>query len=114
MADKAIFYFQNERSHFHYDVSDEKIELAHAITVHKAQGSGFGTVFLVVPKKRAILSRELIYTALTDRGKGLHLRRRLSEFQGAWHSRIARDVQTVMHAIRRCLKMQKRCLSTSP
>jgi hypothetical protein len=41
------------------------IELAYAITVHKAQGSGFKKVFLVLPSKASILSRELIYTALT-------------------------------------------------
>ncbi len=41
------------------------VELAYAITVHKAQGSGFKKVFLVLPSKGAILSRELLYTALT-------------------------------------------------
>jgi len=41
------------------------VELAYAITVHKAQGSGFKKVFFVLPSKGAILSRELLYTALT-------------------------------------------------
>ena len=41
------------------------VELAYAITVHKAQGSGFNKVFFVLPSKGAILSRELLYTALT-------------------------------------------------
>lgn len=40
-------------------------ELAYAITIHKSQGSGFKKVFLVLPSKGAILSRELLYTALT-------------------------------------------------
>lgn len=40
------------------------LELAYALTVHKAQGSDFGTVFLVLPKSR-LLSRELLYTGLT-------------------------------------------------
>lgn len=44
---------------------DVPIELAYAITVHKSQGSDFDTVFLVLPKSGRILSRELIYTALT-------------------------------------------------
>ncbi|MFC1983220.1 ATP-binding domain-containing protein [Chloroflexota bacterium] len=35
------------------------------MTIHKAQGSGFGKVFFVLPSKGAILSRELLYTALT-------------------------------------------------
>jgi hypothetical protein len=41
------------------------VELAYAITVHKAQGSGFKKVFFVLPSKGSILSRELLYTALT-------------------------------------------------
>ena len=41
------------------------LELAYAITVHKAQGSEFGVVFLVLPKQTRLQSRELLYTALT-------------------------------------------------
>ena len=40
------------------------LELAYALTVHKAQGSDFGVVFFVLPKTR-LLSRELLYTGLT-------------------------------------------------
>jgi len=45
-------------------VDDPPLELAWAVTVHKSQGSEFGTTFLVIPAK-VQLSRELIYTALT-------------------------------------------------
>jgi hypothetical protein len=45
--------------------SKYSFELAYAITVHKSQGSGFEKVFFVMPSKGAILSRELLYTALT-------------------------------------------------
>jgi hypothetical protein len=41
------------------------LELAYALTVHKAQGSEFQTVFVVLPKHCRLLSRELLYTALT-------------------------------------------------
>ncbi|HMK23674.1 MAG TPA: AAA family ATPase, partial [Terriglobales bacterium] len=43
----------------------EALELAYAITVHKAQGSGFDHVFLVIPERYALLTRELVYTGLT-------------------------------------------------
>ena len=49
-------------------VDDEcPLELAYALTVHKAQGSQFDIVFVVVPEKAkgGLLSRELLYTALT-------------------------------------------------
>jgi AAA domain/UvrD-like helicase C-terminal domain len=41
------------------------LELAYALTVHKAQGSDFKKVFVVLPKRSRLLTRELIYTALT-------------------------------------------------
>ena len=41
------------------------LELAYALTVHKAQGSQFGIVILVLPNPCRLLSRELLYTALT-------------------------------------------------
>lgn len=41
------------------------LELAYAITVHKSQGSGFNHVFIVLPEKARLSYRELLYTALT-------------------------------------------------
>ena len=39
--------------------------IAYGITVHKSQGSDFNNVFLVIPEKYGLLTKELIYTALT-------------------------------------------------
>lgn len=53
---------------FANDFGDETsplLELAYALTVHKAQGSEFGTVILILPNPCRLLSRELLYTALT-------------------------------------------------
>lgn len=44
---------------------DASLELAYALTVHKAQGSEFDIVFLVLPRSPLMLTRELLYTALT-------------------------------------------------
>jgi hypothetical protein len=45
---------------------EENIELAYAISVHKAQGSDFDRVYFILPKaRRALLSTELVYTGLT-------------------------------------------------
>jgi hypothetical protein len=41
------------------------LQLAYALTVHKAQGSEFDTVFVVLPKQSRLMTRELLYTALT-------------------------------------------------
>ena len=45
------------------------IELAYALTVHKAQGSEFEKVILVLSEPSRMLSRELLYTALTRQTK---------------------------------------------
>ncbi|MCV9933029.1 ATP-dependent RecD-like DNA helicase [Flavobacterium sp. LS1R47] len=53
------------RSQGQTETDESNIELAYTITVHKSQGSDFEYVFLVIPKTGRIISRELIYTALT-------------------------------------------------
>ncbi len=47
------------------DEGSPPLELAYALTVHKTQGSEFGTTFVVLPNPCWLLSRELLYTALT-------------------------------------------------
>lgn len=45
---------------------ENNLELAYAISVHKAQGSEFEKVYFILPKhKRALVTRELFYTGLT-------------------------------------------------
>lgn len=51
----------------------ENFDLAYAITVHKSQGSGFNHCFVIVPAKMGLLSKELIYTALTRSRKSVSL-----------------------------------------
>jgi hypothetical protein len=54
--------------YFTWDFSEEgepTLELAYALTVHKSQGSEFGKVFVIIPESCALLSPELLYTALT-------------------------------------------------
>jgi exodeoxyribonuclease V alpha subunit len=42
------------------------VDTVHAMTVHKSQGSQFGTVAVVLPEPTSsILTRELLYTAVT-------------------------------------------------
>lgn len=58
----AVFtYYPSDFS----DEGDPGLELAYALTVHKAQGSEFEVVFLVLPQSPMMLTRELLYTGLT-------------------------------------------------
>jgi ATP-dependent exoDNAse (exonuclease V) alpha subunit len=63
-SQKGYTYSYDER-----DFSEEKgtanLELAYALTVHKSQGSQFDTVILVLAEPCRIISREMLYTALT-------------------------------------------------
>jgi len=50
----------------HRQPVEDNLELAYAISVHKAQGSEFERTYVIVPKtKTVLLSPELFYTALT-------------------------------------------------
>lgn len=77
------------------DEGANPLELAYALTVHKTQGSEFGISFLVLPNPCWLLSRELLYTALTrhkDRLVVLH-QGPLTDFRrfaGEGYSDIAR------------------------
>ncbi|WP_462409369.1 AAA family ATPase [Neobacillus sp. Marseille-QA0830] len=57
----SYVFFPNELS----EDGNQPMELAYCISVHKAQGSGFKKVFFILPASSPILSRELLYTALT-------------------------------------------------
>jgi hypothetical protein len=59
--DYAYEYYENE----FLDDSMPPLRLAYAITIHKAQGSEFGTTFIVLTDPLPMMSRELLYTALT-------------------------------------------------
>lgn len=53
--------------------SDIILELAYALTVHKSQGSQFDTVILVIAEPCRILSREMLYTALTRQKNKIYI-----------------------------------------
>ncbi|OJY97440.1 MAG: RNA helicase [Lysobacterales bacterium 63-13] len=63
------FTYQYKSGEFDGQESSPPLELAYALTVHKTQGSEFGITFVVVPNPCRLLSREMLYTALT-RHKG--------------------------------------------
>lgn len=81
------------------------LELAYALTVHKAQGSQFRLVILVLPEGHPILSRELLYTALTrhqDRVVVMHQGSRtvLKEFTAPHRSETARRMTNLLQPCR--------------
>ncbi|QJC38309.1 exodeoxyribonuclease V subunit alpha [Enterobacteriaceae endosymbiont of Donacia marginata] len=66
-------------------------DIAYAITTHKAQGSEFENISLVLPNKfYPILTRELIYTAITRAKKKINIYSHKSIFYKAIKSKIKR------------------------
>lgn len=76
------------------DEARNPLELAYALTVHKTQGSEFGFTFVVLPNPCWLLSRELLYTALTRHRERLIVLHQgpmaaFRDFAGEQHSVIA-------------------------
>lgn len=62
----AVFMRGNNYEAFHLDEILDGLELCYATTIHKAQGSEFDTVAVVLPKRSLpILTRELLYTGVS-------------------------------------------------
>jgi exodeoxyribonuclease V alpha subunit len=62
----AIFPRGDNFVAFNVDALKDRLELCYAMAVHKAQGSEFDSVALIMPDKDVpILTREIIYTAVS-------------------------------------------------
>lgn len=90
-AGTRITYWSSEFN----DNASPPLELAYALTVHKAQGSEFDVTFVIIPNPCRVLSRELLYTALTRQQKKVVVLhegdvRDLLRFSDASESEIAR------------------------
>ena len=65
-------------------------ETAYAMTIHKSQGSEFETVHLLLPQAESqVLTRELLYTAVTRARKRLHV----CATTAAWRTGVGRRVR---------------------
>jgi energy-coupling factor transporter ATP-binding protein EcfA2 len=79
------------------------LELAYALTVHKTQGSEFGITFVVLPNPCWLLSRELLYTALTRQRQRVVILhqgdiRQLRHFSNEQHSDVAQRLSNLFQA----------------
>jgi ATP-dependent exoDNAse (exonuclease V) alpha subunit len=71
--DGKKYYFRDADFVLKWIDDEDEFDLAYCITVHKAQGSDFNNVFLVIPNKLNLLNKELVYTALTRSKQRLFL-----------------------------------------
>ena len=67
-------------------------ETVYAMTVHKSQGSEFGRVLLILPDRETeILTRELVYTAVTRASVRVQVMGDAEVFKGAVSRRVRRN-----------------------
>lgn len=65
-AEMAVFRREGAFAAFHLAALRESLELCYATTIHKAQGSEFDAVAILLPERDLpILTREALYTAVT-------------------------------------------------
>ena len=79
------------------------LELAYAVTVHKSQGSEFGQTFVILPNPCRVMSRELLYTALTRQRDHVTLLTQgqladLRQYASAAHSETASRITNLFTA----------------
>jgi hypothetical protein len=87
------------------DEGTDPLELAYAVTVHKSQGSEFGITFVILPDPCPLLTRELLYTALTRHRERLIVfhqgeLRSVIRFASAGHSEVAARTTNLMRSPR--------------
>ncbi|WP_375053865.1 AAA family ATPase [Virgibacillus sp. JSM 102003] len=83
--------FSYTKSDFGGDNNDSKLELAYALSVHKAQGSGFGKAIVVINGRSSFISKELLYTAFSRQKEQLIILSDLSveelfQYSNDWYS----------------------------
>jgi exodeoxyribonuclease V alpha subunit len=88
----AVFPRGESFAAFHLDALRSDLELSYAITVHKAQGSEYDSVGLVLPETDLpLLTRELLYTALTRSRRSVVILGEKGLLQAAAKARIRRS-----------------------
>lgn len=63
---KTVIYRRKNQSGSN-EILDNKVDLAYAMTIHKAQGKGYDTVIIIIHSSmyHQLLNRNLLYTAIT-------------------------------------------------
>jgi exodeoxyribonuclease V alpha subunit len=88
----AVFPRGETFAAFHLDTLRSDLELSYAVTVHKAQGSEYDYVGLVLPETDLpLLTRELLYTALTRSRRSVVILGGRDLLRSAAESRIRRS-----------------------
>ncbi|MBR1639892.1 MAG: AAA family ATPase [Treponema sp.] len=89
----GIFRIGNYLFYPLYILPKESIETAYAITIHKAQGSGYKAILIFLPSKEGhpLLNRQIAYTAITRTEGSTYIAARAETLEEARRTIITRD-----------------------
>jgi exodeoxyribonuclease V alpha subunit len=107
-ARMAVFPRGDNFVAFRVDALKEHLELCYAMTVHKAQGSEFDSVAVIMPDKHIpILTREILYTAVSRARRSVTI----IGSKDVIHAGISRRIERysgVREQLARCLNESRR------
>lgn len=74
-------------------ISDDEIDLAYAITVHKSQGSDYDNILVISPiyAGHPLLNRQILYTAITRTKGNTYIYSNMEAINSAIKTRLIRD-----------------------
>lgn len=74
-------------------ISNDEIDLAYAITIHKSQGSDYKNILVILPSKKGhpLLNRQILYTAITRTKGNTYILSNLDRLNEAKDNLIIRD-----------------------
>ena len=74
-------------------VNREEVVPAFAITIHKSQGSDYGNILVLLPKKKGhpLLNRQIVYTAITRTTESTYIISNQENLEYARNKKITRD-----------------------
>ncbi|MCR5724170.1 MAG: AAA family ATPase [Treponema sp.] len=93
-----IFHIGNYMFYPLHYISEDSLDIAYAITIHKSQGSGYDNILIFLPEqeRHPLLNRQLVYTAITRTQGNTSIVASQKTMEAAHQTVIRRDSQLIL------------------
>ncbi len=99
IQEKVIVRFEDNRVVAYEKEDIKKLDLAYCISIHKSQGSQFGSVVLVIPKSSLFVNLNMVYTGVTRAKNGVHIISEESIWKMSCSTKQRDRVTTLAHRV---------------
>lgn len=103
---RSILLQTDQTYHYIVDIEGDYIEIpegdldySYALTIHKAQGSEFDTVYIVIPEYSDFITKGMFYTAVTRAKKKVYIYSSLEVIQKIIHNNIDMERHTLLEEL---------------